>query len=195
MTWLGTDLVELFPSNYAIADAASLVAAWASLAAIMAFLACIVATCMLTFRLMKNLHIVAPDDVRTSATMSVLWYFIPVANLLKPARVVGEIWRATFNNVEEYGKDSGVVGLWWFAWVVWGFASRIQDRIMAESGAFAPDITAFDPELYTAGLWVGVVASIVGAIACLLYLSVFGQITRGQRRLVSSASSTKAGVA
>src|SRR5262249_18210165 len=113
------------------------------------------------------------------------WYFIPFANLVVPVRAVGQMWRGTFGQIGEY-KDSGVIGLWWAAWLVDNILGNIGRRMEMSSGGFSGQVT--NPELYQASLWVGLADAPLAVIAALLFMSVFGQLAKGQRTMLQSES-------
>lgn len=102
-----------------------IVMSFASLAYIATFLFCVVMTCRVTYRTMRNLHTVGSQQVSNSPTMSVVYYFIPLANLVMPAQITSDIYRGTMKATDGVIKD-GRVSLWWACWLISGVADRVS---------------------------------------------------------------------
>jgi hypothetical protein len=50
--------------------------------------------------------------------MSVGWYFIPFANLVKPYQAMKEIWKASANPADWTREVApGLLGVWWLFWI------------------------------------------------------------------------------
>jgi hypothetical protein len=93
------------------------------------YLACLVLTWMLTYRLMKNLHELRSAQVDISPAWAVGYYIVPVANLIMPPRVAGEIWRGTFWQADRVREPNGIIALWWTTVLI-----TIATNIIAASG-------------------------------------------------------------
>jgi hypothetical protein len=57
---------------------------------------------------------------------SIGWYFIPIANFIKPYQAMKEIWQ-----VAHRGRPgpSSIVGGWWILWIVSNFLGRLTMKL------------------------------------------------------------------
>jgi hypothetical protein len=131
-------------------------------------------TARVTFRLMKNAHALESDEQLISPGWAVGWYFIPFANLVMPARAVGQIWRTTFKHRGEPEKGSAIIGWWWASWLISGLVLSASDAIARANGTDMPG-----PELYLALVFGYALRGICGW----LLLAVFGQLVRAQKSM------------
>lgn len=152
---------------------------------VITFLLCIIYTCRITFRMMKNLNALEAPGERMSPTMAVVWYFIPFANLFLPYRAVKQIWNGTFELAAEPGPDDGVILLWWLFWIGANITGNISFRMSLEAGGMS-DIGPHNVELYTASLWVGVASTVLSVLACWFMLKVFGPLSRAQDAIIAA---------
>lgn len=171
-----------------IGDGQPLTIAWAlgGVAAafgwLVVFIACVIIASRLTFRMMKNLHVMDAPGEKMGPGWAVGWYFIPFANLIMPMRGVSQIWRGTFALAGE-PEPNASIGLWWGAWILSNILAGVSFRMLLESGGmgeFAPT----NPELYNIALWVGVASSVLGAAAAWLMVQVFAPMAATQNNLV-----------
>jgi hypothetical protein len=167
----------LFVMAYEQAQIVDLVFAGAAFGAIGLYLLSAFFTARITYRMMKNAHTFDNNEELISPGWAVGWYFVPFANLVMPARAVGQIWRATFNRRGEPEKGSGVIGWWWAFWIISGIALTIMDG-MARRLSDDP-LQAEAHSLYT-GLAVGYG---LRAVTAILLLMVFGTLVKAQRNL------------
>jgi amino acid transporter len=87
------------------------------------------------YRTHKNLYHLNTDELRFTPGWSVGWFFIPIANLVLPYRVMAETWRAS-NPHNAIGdklawKDSrvsAIVGWWWALTIISGIISSVISR-------------------------------------------------------------------
>jgi len=149
------------------------------------FLLCVVYTCRITFRMMKNLEALDAPGMRTSPTMAVVWYFIPIANLYLPFRAFKQIWDGTFSLTSEPAPGDGVALAWWITWVLSNITGSISFRMSLQAGGMN-EIGPSNPELYLSSLWVGLASSLLGAISCWFMLKSFGPVSRAQDALIAA---------
>lgn len=78
------------------------------------------------------------------------WFFVPFANLWKPAQAMGEIWRASDPEADQgswfTSKGTSLVGIWWSAWMMCSFvscASLVTRDIPSSSAAIGLASCAF----------------------------------------------------
>lgn len=88
------------------------------------YIFCVVMTCRVTYRSMRNLHTIGSNQVSNSPTMAVVYYFIPFANLVMPAQVTSDIYRGTMRATDGVIKE-GRISLWWASWLISNFSERI----------------------------------------------------------------------
>lgn len=152
---------------------------------VLVFLLCVVYTCRITFRMMKNLDGLGASGERTSPTMAVVWYFIPVANIFLPYRAVKQIWKGTFELAPEPGPDDGVITAWWVCWVLSNITSTVSFRMSMDAGGMN-EMGPHNVELYMTSLWVSLASGVLLVAACWLMLRVFGPLSRAQDALIAA---------
>ncbi len=84
----------------------------------------------------KNLHELSPGSMTFSPGWSVGWYFIPIANLIKPYQAMKEIW---FVAHRQSLSKSSILGWWWALWI----ASNILSRLAMKSSLRAEDAQGY----------------------------------------------------
>ncbi len=73
-----------------------------------------IAFLMWVYRANWNAHALGAVDMRFRPGWAVGWYFIPLANLWMPFRVMSEIWRVSANPGDwQNTPRSSVLGWWW----------------------------------------------------------------------------------
>ena len=53
------------------------------------------------------------------------YWLIPILNLFRPFQIITELWETT----DPDGKSNSLLGWWWAAWIVSGFASRFVGNV------------------------------------------------------------------
>ncbi|PRH79670.1 hypothetical protein C6N75_08300 [Streptomyces solincola] len=79
------------------------------------------------YRVRRNAAVFAPDVLTSGAGWAVGGWFVPVANLWMPRRIVGQSWRASTRDpygAPAKGEGHGILHLWWALWL----ASLLMDR-------------------------------------------------------------------
>lgn len=130
------------------------------------YLFCIIMTCRVTYRAMRNLHTIGSKHVSNSPTMSVVYYFIPFANLVMPAQVTSDIYRGTMHATDGIIKN-GRVSLWWACWLISNIADRIATRL----------------DFNLAGTIISLVSLVFSIVAAYALLSLFRDISHAQEDL------------
>ena len=152
--------IDEYSYDFTMLDSVMTVAA---LAYIPIYLFCIIMTCRMTYRTMRNLHSIHSRDVKNSPAMSVGYYFIPFANLVMPPQVTSDIYRGTMNATNRPIKN-GRISLWWACWLI----SSIADRLSLTLG-YGIESTA-----------ISLLAIIVSMIAAFTLMRLFGDIAHAQ---------------
>jgi hypothetical protein len=121
-----------------------------------------------TYRAMKNLYTVRSPVPDMSPIGTVLWYFVPFANLVKPSQGVHEIYTGSY---EEAGLPvkSGMVSRWWGAWVVGLIAGVVSNSRFSST------------EVVFGAVMISVVS---GAIAALLLRGIIRDIAEAQEAMI-----------
>lgn len=148
-----------------------------------------------TFRAMKNV-LAAGVDTGISPTMSVIWYFIPIASLWMPLLTMRRIWRGSFNPRNPDGQPvPATMGWWWALYIGGGILAMVAELIQAGAGVWdLPlefDWTDFeqivDLEAYMHSQILNVVYLVMDITAGILLIRLVRQISRAQdENLVSS---------
>lgn len=121
-----------------------------------------------TYRAMKNLYTVRSPLPDMSPIGTVLWYFVPFANLVKPSQGVHEIYTGSFGEAGLPVK-AGVISRWWGAWVVGLISGAVSNFSFAST------------EVVFAGVMISVVS---GAIAALLLRGIIRDIAEAQEAMI-----------
>lgn len=83
-------------------------------------------------------------DVRTAGAVdlsagpvgAVLWWFVPVANLVMPPKMVSELRKASMKPSDWQAVDgSALIGWWWTFWLVGGLANVVALRASLDADA------------------------------------------------------------
>lgn len=103
------------------------------------------------------------DGLSVGPLGAVLWWFVPLANLVMPAKAVAELRKAALNPRDWQAVDgSGPIWAWWAFWLAAGLAnglywraSAAEDRdllAMAGSASFVGDVLTVPAALLFAGV-------------------------------------------
>ena len=103
-----------------------------------AYIFSVVVFLMWLFRVYKNLTPLKADSVEFSAGWAVGWWFVPLANLIKPFQAVRDAWLESDPDVEVEvgfltsvkGGAPGFMSLWWACWIIANILSNISSRLM-----------------------------------------------------------------
>jgi hypothetical protein len=159
---------------------------------VIVFVLCVIYVSRLTFRMMKNLDALEAPGERMSPAMAVIWYFIPIANLLMPMRGVRQIWKGTFELADDPGPDDGVIVVWWVFWILANITGTWSFRLTLESGGMS-EFGPTDIELYNTSLYVGIASGLLGALACWFMIKTFGPVARAQDEIIKARAARGAG--
>lgn len=95
----------------------------------MVFLSCVVMSCRLTYRAMRNVWTVNSQDLTISPNFSVFSYFIPFVNLVAPVRAMDEIYTNSHAAAGETRASHTALSWWWVFWLLGSFVDRIVPMI------------------------------------------------------------------
>lgn len=90
-----------------------------------------------------NARALGATDLTVTPLMSILWYFIPLANLWMPLQAMREIWKGSVkpHDWETVGTPAPLI-FWWLFWLAAGISATIALPMMLEAASRQP----FDPE-------------------------------------------------
>lgn len=143
------------------------------------YIATVVLFLVWLFRAHKNLQFLRPAALQFSSGWAVGWWFIPLANLVKPFQVVREVW---WESEPEVGDDGPMflsaslhaaptfMGVWWAFWLISNFLSNITSRV------FDPD----DMASVTISGYLFILTGIATVIAAALAIYVVRDTTTRQ---------------
>jgi hypothetical protein len=149
--------------------------------AILGLVLLVVFTPWLSYRLNANLHRLGVNETMElmKPGWAAAWYFVPIANLIIPVRVLGQIWRGTFTLADETGKDS-FAALWWIALIVSGALGNWSDRLAGDA--------IQDPSipLPRSSLITGIISDATMLASCAFMWLTFRALVSAQRDIIAA---------
>jgi hypothetical protein len=155
------DSVEL-PAVALAMDGLTLLGALGFLAGL---LTAMIAWCLWSFRVARNLRILDVGGLRFTPGWVVGWWFVPIMNIWRPMQVHQELWSASDPD-GEYPPAPPWMFAWWAAWLLTGFVSNMAGRL--------PYVGVLD-----------LISSILGIIAAVLATQVVRDITERHEGLLA----------
>tara|TARA_B100000963_G_scaffold197151_1_gene171554 strand:- start:64 stop:813 length:750 start_codon:yes stop_codon:yes gene_type:complete len=113
---------------------------------------------------------------------SVIWYFVPIANLWKPYQAMKEIFIKSHNlneNVDKINNAPSFFALWWFCWIVGNIITQAESRLILRAQ------TIDDIIIYTA---IGIISSIILLVNWFLFFKIVNQINMMQNFILNNKS-------
>jgi Domain of unknown function (DUF4328) len=104
---------------------------------------------------------------RTSPALALGWFFIPIANVWMPYRVVKEIWDNTLAT-----PSRGLVATWWASWLAGIVVGNLQLVLSLRETS--------DPASHTVPLLLSVASDLVWIAAALLLIRIMRSVTAAQ---------------
>ncbi len=134
------------------------------------------------YRVSKNSYILRQRSLKFRPGWSVAWWFIPVANLIQPFRIIRELWQANASDefVDNWKKTvvSSNVHIWWFCMMVSVLTGFVYDSSVRRGVSIAHvDILA---ALY-------IVSGLSAIVMWYLTTRLIREIEDGQYRLIKAA--------
>jgi hypothetical protein len=171
-------------STYAVVDLATMVVAYFAppdfvewrtadsffLADFTLLFACMVLVGRWIYRTNANAHAFS-DGLAITPGWAVGWFFVPIANLVKPYEGVKEVWDVSHELAGRYDEvGSPLLGLWWGLWI----ATNIGSGVSAQLGRFAePSNSAL--------LIFDIVVAIVNVPLCLVLIQLIRRLSATQK--------------
>jgi hypothetical protein len=156
---------------------------------IFVYFLCIIYTARITFRMMKNLDSFNVTNARMGPAMTVIWYFIPFANLVMPYRGFQQIREGTFEAHPGTPPSDDASGLWWGTWILSNIIGTASFRMSLEAGGMS-EYGPTDIGLYNLSLWLGIGSSVIGALSCWFMIRAFGPVARAQDEIIRTRVTT-----
>lgn len=106
---------------------------------------------------------------KTTPVMAVVWWFVPIAHLFRPYRVLKELYWATDPDERDLSSDwihrrPALLPIWWAAWVTTLILDQMSFRLSARLGDDAGsqwlDLISFPISAFAAGCAMAVLWSI-----------------------------------
>jgi hypothetical protein len=134
-------------------------------------------------RAARNLRGLGRTGMAFSPGGCIGWYFVPFANLVRPVKAMSELWRASDGSEEAdgygwmgVGRPTGLLAVWWGAWLVGRIIGNVSGRID-------------DPGASGALGLIGSVVTVVAAISCILLMrGVSARQSQAAERLVAAGA-------
>jgi len=130
------------------------------------------------YRAYRNVGAWRPIDYGVG--WSVVSWFVPFLNLVRPAKIMVEIVEGSRTT----GRSAGLVWWWWFAWLLPGFVVGLLGLVDTS----APSDYAFRETLV-------VVTAVVVAIDAVMLMVIVGRATNDQRSRIAMDAETEAQLA
>jgi len=142
------------------------------------FIATIVCFCMFVHRASKNLLAAGVERPQHTPGMAVGWFFIPLANLVMPYRVVQDLWEISGPGTARE-RAAGWILAWWACWITGNLLDN-AGNLMARLGNDVDDSLPFQALLF----------------ACWAAAALFGwQVVLGLDRRVTARVAARAAAA
>ncbi|MEW6412623.1 MAG: DUF4328 domain-containing protein [Candidatus Zixiibacteriota bacterium] len=183
--WLELQLLDDAINGYEISDEAAeindLRQGLIGLLQIVLFIATAVVFSIWTYRANYNAHALGGRGMKYTPGWAVGWYFVPIANIIKPMYVMEEIYRVSENpsvNISEK-KSVRFVQLWWALWLISGFVGQLAFRKSMRAEALE--------DLYESSAWIfaGDIIEIPAYIVALLLITKICEMQMSKVRPVT----------
>jgi len=131
-----------------------------------------------------NARQLGAEGMKFTPGWSVGWYFVPVANLWKPYQAMKEIWKASADprGWNEGQAVPGLLGWWWFFWIVSNLFSNASFRM---------SMRADELEEFIESNGVALAADLLELPLTLLVLAIIARVYRMQMEHYRGASAAE----
>ncbi len=128
--------------------------------------------CFTYQRAMKNIRFLGAHESTISPIFTWVWFFVPFANLVMPAKAMSQIWHASHRLSGLEIKAKWAIPTWWSGWLIYYFAGRISD--VYAKGSITDDAYIVDPP----NAAIGMIFAFISAFAILLSSIALLRITQ-----------------
>ncbi|MEM7328002.1 MAG: DUF4328 domain-containing protein [Pseudomonadota bacterium] len=157
------DLVFRYPFASTILIASSLIYR-------LVYIACIILSSWLLFRAARNLHTVAPGQLKTQPHWAWLWFFIPFANFFRPYEAVAEIDAVTRRNAGIGAGSSPQLLTWWILFIGSVFIGSTNISLPLEN-------------MFQVALILEILSGIAAIVAAILFMRITSELAQNQEHL------------
>ena len=88
------------------------------------------------YRCGKKLRDSGVDSLEFTPASRVWWFFVPVANLVKPFQGMRELWNASYGTWP-YDSNQSLLSTWWALWIIHSISANFATRFEMGSWAIA----------------------------------------------------------
>ncbi len=125
-----------------------------------------------TYRANANARGLGATGMQVTPGWAVGWYFVPLANLIKPFDAMREIWRASANPPAWWRHPAPrLLGWWWFFLLLAIFTATVAPQL---------SIRARSLEALADATWVWTASDAAGIMAGVCLLRIISQVQRMQ---------------
>jgi hypothetical protein len=122
---------------------------------------------MWIYRAHANLKFTRAEEPMTAPSWAVGWYFIPIANLVKPFRAMRQLWTRS-GTPAITGQQASVLNIWWGAWILGSILSN--PSALRSNAADTVQIS----------LWLAMISDGLMMVAAWLLAKIIAAITEAQ---------------
>ncbi len=99
-----------------------------------------------------NLRELSVDPPETTPGWAVGWFFVPVANLVKPLQAMRELWWASLapGAWREQGSSPGLLQGWWALWILANVLGNLASRMIMSADDMPALLSAYQFNLVAA---------------------------------------------
>jgi hypothetical protein len=137
---------------------------------------------MWTYRVNKNSWVLRRSNMKFRPGWSVGWWFIPIANIFQPYRIIAELWRANVgrDDAEDWTNNevSPEILLWWVLAIVGNVMATIYDRLTDRAETLSD---------YFLADGIFIISSLTGVVMWYISIRIVRAIQAGQERLAMTA--------
>lgn len=140
-----------------------------------------------TYRAMKNIRVLFPDEKTITPAGSIYWYIVPFASLWKPFQVMAQLWRSGCGESPTGGTDlPWQMRLWWGMFLISNAISNATFRYsLRADDPFASDQSI---QIWTGLYLADAVASLLSVVELLALFYFIPKIAEAHDRLLDRSA-------
>ncbi|MCB1066351.1 MAG: DUF4328 domain-containing protein [Verrucomicrobiae bacterium] len=123
------------------------------LSGFVAFILSVVFFSMWTHRVVSNAYALGGEWMEITPGWAVGWYFVPLANLIRPYQALKQTWQTTF----ESDEVSPVMPAWWGFWLISNFLSNFSFRLSIRGETEISQVVSLVSSLFELGSLITVI--------------------------------------
>jgi hypothetical protein len=130
-------LIDRIPVDLTVTEddlaVSDLVYAASGLVEMASYLLAVVAFLVWLYRVRVNAEILAPRGHRHPRQWTILGWIVPIIWFWFPKQIVDDVWTASHRRGPEPSPRSGLVTVWWAAWLIGSFVSNAAGRLLFQA--------------------------------------------------------------